>query len=299
MLRMSPEPFRGSVLVFTPSSATLAAVLVSISRGSLLLLALHHMPLVFPSLYNALDHVPLTPPLLQRLMLALFVIPEIGARLLLRRAAATAAIDASVLTIEQPTRRLEIPTTEIAAAAPSALPLPWPRLRLRNGSGADPCPGLASDDPARLLSALADAGAGQGVGRAAVLPMLQYTSLRTRARSLFEHAVIKFVLFSLIPAVPLFRLRQIITYGGALGEYHEFGLQTYLLGFAVYWLLAAIYLLLYAAFLRALVEISCLIATHLNLALAGPVRTVAEIGQRLAYYLVPPGLIFVRLVLLQ
>lgn len=296
---MSSQPSSHPVLLLSPPAAILATVLLAVSRGSLLLLAIHHVPLLFPSLYNALDHQAMSVPQLERLVFALFVIPELGARLLLRTAAAMAAIDAGVLTIERHTRRHEIPTTAITAAAPLSLPLPWTVLRLRTADGIDPSPGLASADPAALLSALTAGGAGEGVGCAAARPIVPYTSLRTRARGFFEHAVIKFVVFPVIAAVPLFRLRQIVTYGGVFGEYHQFGLQTYLLGFGIYWLLAAVYLLLYAAFLRALVETACLIAARLRRSTAGPVRATAEICQRLAYYLIPPGLIFVRLVVLQ
>ena len=45
-----------------------------------------------------------------------------------------------------------------------------------------------------------------------------------------EHPLLKFVVYSLVPTVPVFRLHQFITYGGAFGEYYTFGLKAYLLG---------------------------------------------------------------------
>jgi hypothetical protein len=49
------------------------------------------------------------------------------------------------------------------------------------------------------------------------------------------HSAFKYVVYSLVPALPLFRVHQWIASGGTFGEYYAFGFKAYLLGFAVYW----------------------------------------------------------------
>ena len=57
---------------------------------------------------------------------------------------------------------------------------------------------------------------------------------RTRSAHGVYHSAFKYVVYSLVPALPLFRVHQWIAYGGSFGEYYAFGLKAYLLGFAVY-----------------------------------------------------------------
>ena len=97
----------------------------------------------------------------------------------------------------------------------------------------------------------AAAGAAEPVREALSHPTLRYAAARERAQNRLDLPLLKFGAFALVPAVPLFRLHQWVSYGGTFGEYHAFGLKAYLLGFGLYWLLSATYLLLFAAALRA------------------------------------------------
>jgi apolipoprotein N-acyltransferase len=262
-------------------------------------LALHHVPLLIPALYNMLDYEPLSAPQLERLLLAFFVLPEVAARAMRRLYAATARIEAGALVIEQGGHRSAVPLPDISGVKPWSLPLPWPGFRLETRSADHRVPGLAAADPASLISALATAGDG-AEGRCALRhPAVRYASARQRARGALDHPLVKYVLYPLVPAVVLFRMRQLIAYGGILGEYHEFGLTAYLLGFGIYWLLSAIYLLLFAALLRAIGEAIALGAVWTLGGWDLGVRRVVEILHRLVYFLGPPTLMFVRLVLLQ
>jgi apolipoprotein N-acyltransferase len=239
------------ILIVPPAARAPAAVLRVVGRGSLVLLALYHVPLLLPALYHVLEYQPLTPVRLGQLLAALFLLPEAGARIVRHLCAATARVEAGALVTEQRGQRGEVPVAEIAAVTAWALPLPWPGLRLWSRSGEPLSPPLATADPSALLSALAAAGAAEPAREALSHPAVRYASARERARGRLDRPLLKFVVFSLVPAVPLFRLRQWVSYGGSFGEYPAFGLKAYLLGFD---LLAARgdYLLLFAAALRAL-----------------------------------------------
>lgn len=296
---MLENPVQVPILLLSPAARVLAASLLVLSRGTLVLLALHHVPLLLPSLYNALEHEPLTPLQVERLLFAFFVLPEAAARILRRLCAATARVEAGALVIEQRGRRGAVPLSEIAAVTPWSLPLPWPGLRVDTRSAEHSLPGLAAADPMRLLATLSTTGIAAEVRGALRHPMVRYAWARERARGALDHPLVKYVLYPLVPAVILFRMRQLIEYGGILGEYHEFGLRAYLLGFGIYWLLAAIYLLLLASALRAIGELIALIAAWTLRGWDLGVRRVVEALHRLVYYLGPLTLMFVRLVLLQ
>ncbi len=230
-----------SIVLLPPAARLLAAILLAVSRTTLVLLAVYHVPLLVPDLYNALDYEPLTTLQLERLMAVFFLLPEVGARLVLRH---------------------------FAGAGPPAL------LPILTGAGAS------------------EAARGPLSQRA-----IRTVEAREQVRSRLDHPLVKFVIFSLVPALPLFRLRQWLTYGGTFGEYHQFGLKAYLLGFGLFWALSAIYLLLFAAALRTLGEA---IAIGGLWALPGRelgVRRVVEALVRAAYYLAPPAALIVRLVL--
>jgi apolipoprotein N-acyltransferase len=98
-------------------------------------------------------------------------------------------------------------------------------------------------------------------------------------------------LFALVPTLPLFRLHQWIAYGGTFGEYYTYGLEAYLLGFAIYWATLTIDLVLYAAALRVVAEAVALPATYLAPARAERVRRVVEVANRVFYYGGVPALL--------
>lgn len=284
------------ILVLTPVTRAVSAALLVLSRGTLLLLALYHVPMVVPALYHVFELPPLSPLDVERLLLAFFALPEVAARIVCRGGAATARVDGGTLSVERGGRSVAVPLHGLRVT-PWLVPLPSFGLRVPADDAAAVLPGLAAADPEPILSAMAAAGAPDRVGYAAIHPLVRYASARVRCRRWLDRPLVKFVMYPLLPAVVLFRLRQMITYGDVFGEYHEFGLQAYLLGFGIYWLLAAIYLLLFAAVLRAIAEAVALPATWALPGWATGVRRSVEIGNRLVYYLAPLALMFVRLVL--
>ena len=92
------------------------------------------------------------------------------------------------------------------------------------------------------------------------------------------------MLFALVPALPAFRLHQVIAYGGTFGEYYTYGLQAYLLGFAAYWWTFTIHLVLYAAVLRTVAEAIVLATAWLAPGRVAGVRTIVEWAYRLLYF---------------
>ncbi len=285
------------VLVLPPGARLPAALLQILARGSLVLLSLYHVPLLLPELHQALDYRPLSTLELGALLAVFFALPELGAGIVRWLCASRAWIESGTLVIEGRAGRTELPVGEIAETVPWALPVPWPGLRLRPRSGVHSSLRLAAADPSGLLELLGASGAATPAREALAHPSLRLARARARARSRFDRPLLKFVVFALVPALPLFRLHQWISFGGTFGEYHEFGLAAYLLGFGVYWLLSAIYLLLFAAGLRALAESLTLVALLLPPRWDLAVRRVAEGLLRALYYLTPPALLIARLAL--
>lgn len=144
--------------------------------------------------------------------------------------------------------------------------------------------GLQTSDPVALIEAIAGGGAPDETREAAQGLAARYASSRPAGPRRWYPPILKFVVFALVPALPLFRLHQWVAYGGTFGEYYTYGLRAYLLGFAVYWSTCAIYLVSYAAVLRAGVELAVFATAWAAPGRVAAVRRAAEIVQRLAYY---------------
>jgi len=160
-------------------------------------------------------------------------------------------------------------------------------LRLRSGRRFQY--GLAVTDPIALIDAVADAGAPDVVRAAARHPAAVYGRSRRDAALRWRDALLKFVVLALVPAVPLFRLHQWIAYGDTFGEYYTYGLQAYVLGFAMYWSAFIIYLVLYAAVLRVVAEAAVIAAAWAAPARIAGVRRVVERLDRLLYFVGVPA----------
>ena len=187
-----------------------------------------------------------------------------------------------------------IPLSAIAGIVPWTVPLPAAGMSLRLRSGARFSDGLHVQEPATLLQALRDAGANDLVDGVARHPAMLYGEAKDRAASRFDRPLFKFVVFSLVPTLPLFRLRQLLTYGGTFGEYYDFGLKACLLGFGIHWVLYGVYLLLYAALLRTLTEAVSLTAAWLAPSYASGARRLAEIAHRVLYFGGVPAVLILR-----
>jgi apolipoprotein N-acyltransferase len=106
---------------------------------------------------------------------------------------------------------------------------------------------------------------------------------------------VKFVLFALVPAVPAFRLHQLIAYGSAFGEYHSFGARAYLTAFLIWWASWAVTLVLIAGGLRAVVEAGTAATLWWHPEYTPDVRRALLGVARAAYFVGVPAWLLVRL----
>ena len=147
--------------------------------------------------------------------------------------------------IDRPRERIEIPHGAITALRAWRLPVPGPGLDLVLGSGRRWSMALASP------SAAGDAWRGaHATGR-----LLALAEQRARAhRPRWDHALLKFGLFPLLPALIAFRLHQVIAFGGFFGEWLTFGPAAWFTGLAIWWAAWSLGLMLFAAALRIALE---------------------------------------------
>ncbi|MFZ5637286.1 MAG: apolipoprotein N-acyltransferase [Pseudomonadota bacterium] len=281
-------PWRAEAVVLSPAWRIAAAALRVFARGSLLWMGLAALQLD-PAQTNPLSQI--------RLFAALFVAPEIAAWALLRAFAATVRIEGDALVLDSASRRIEIPIREIAGVAPWRLPLPGAGLDVRLASGRRWSHGIAIADPRALIEALHRAGgATTALAEAAQTHAVAWARVRASAkRRWFDHPVLKFVVFPLVPALPAFRLHQYIAYGGTFGEYHAYGLKAYLVALGLWWASWAIGLLLFAAALRVVIELGTLLALASRPQRATEARRWLERLGRLLFYVGVPAFLAIRL----
>lgn len=281
----SPCALAGMV-AYPPVWRVVAAALKVVSHGGLLAVL---WLMVF-------SQNPPTNPLRQmRLFFGLFAAPEVAGWLLARALAARAGVQSGSLVLEQSDRRSEVPLDAIAAVEPWTVPLPRAGVSLRLGSGRRFDRGLAVGDADAFADALVTGGARSAIRSGLASPMAVYDRARRKvSRRIFEHPLLKFVVYSLVPAVPAFRLHQFIAYGGPFGEYYTFGLKAYLLGFGLWWVSFAYGLLCIAAGIRAAVEILALAASFAVPSYAVGVRRALEIVQRVLFYAGIPTWLYLR-----
>jgi apolipoprotein N-acyltransferase len=272
---------RSDAIAYPPPARAAAALLVAASRASLVAIA---VLVLFPDAAPGIDARLANPLRLLRAVGIFSLAPGLAAWLLGRAFAVTLAVRDGLLVLEGRGRRIEVPCDAVDAVVPWRMPLPAAGvgLRLRSGDRLDRA--LQVADPAALADALADAGAPAHVRASARGPAGVYARSRLALRRRWYHVVLAYVVFPLVPAVPLFRLHQWIAYGGTFGEYWMFGLKAYLLGFAVFWATAAAYLLVYAAVLRAVLEPAVVIAAWCAPGRTPGTRRTVESVDRVLYY---------------
>lgn len=276
MAGLQSEAEGASVVVYPPAWRVTAALLRVFARGSLLVV-----------LYLLLfSQTPPNNPLKQiRLFTGLFLLPEAAAWCIARAFTATMRVEDGALVLEQRERRTDIPVTAIAAVELWRVPLPMPGVWLGLRSGRRFAQGLAVPDPDAFLAALEGEGTAASARQGIEGGMAAYLRARNaNPPGILEHPALKFGLYSLVPTIPAFRLYQYISFGGAFGEWQTFGLQSYLVGFGLWWISFALSLVFIAAGIRAFVEIVSLATAFAAPTIAPAVRRTLELLQRLAFY---------------
>lgn len=256
-----------------------ASVLV-LSRASLLVIA---AMVLFP------ESVPGAPDLgnplrLARMFVMYCLLPELAAWGLGRVFAGTWTVTNGALILERLHERVEIPCASIRRVVPWSVPIPGAGVSLQLGSGRWFRWGLQVTDPAAFAEALADGGAADDVRHAARSRAAIYARSTRLSTGWTDHPVFKFVIFALVPTLPVFRLHQWVAYGGTFGEYYMYGLQAYLLAFAIYWGSVIVHLVLFAAVLRTVLEPIVLVSAWTVPARTAGVRRIVEAMGRLLFY---------------
>jgi apolipoprotein N-acyltransferase len=272
--------------LLTPFWRILIAALRLVARGGLLWMAVQVL---------TDTGAPINPVAQVWLFAGLVLLPEAAARSLMRAFAATLRIEGGTLVLEQPSRRIEMRVDDIADARAWRIPLPTTGVALRLQAG----PwrhAVAGIDPQWLIERLRAAGAGAirdaaARSRAAILGH----ALHATRHRLLDHPLIKFGLFPLLPALPAYRLHQVIAYGGTFGEWQTYGAKAWLLGLFVWWASWAVNLAMIAAGLRVLVEAGTVLALALRTQMTMNVRRMLETAARLLFFLGVPLWLAVRL----
>ncbi|QDH71894.1 apolipoprotein N-acyltransferase [Marilutibacter alkalisoli] len=230
------------------------------------------------------------------LFAAMVVAPMLAAWAIRRAFAATARIEAGMLVLDQRAQRVEIPVGQITGLRAWRVPLPDSGVDLQLASGRRWPLGIILPDPRALQRALAAAGsparmAGGASDRMAALAQVR-ASIRRRW---FEHALVKFALFPLLPALVAFRLHQHIAFGGTFGEYYIYGPKAWLLGLLIWWTAWSIGLMLFAAALRIVIEAVTGFVLLLRPAAASDARRALEWLGRLVFYVGVPAWLLLRI----
>ena len=125
--------------------------------------------------------------------------------------------------------------------------------------------------------------------RAAARTLAAATARMQAYRRAWDHPLVKFGLFPLLPALIAFRLHQMITFGGTFGEAQTFGWAAWFTALGLWWARWIVNLVLLAGVLRVAVELVCLPARWLAPSRIGVLRRVLEAAARWAYYLGVPA----------
>jgi apolipoprotein N-acyltransferase len=244
---------------------------------------------------TVLESTHAIPPILTvRTFAYLTAAPALAAWLLERLAVATVTVGDGLLVLARRGLRVEVPLDAIDDVRCWRVPLPRGGVAVRLRSGRRLRHGLATRDPVPLLAALGDAGV-VAAARARASRRVAYARAATETpRSLLDHPLAKFVAFALAPALVAFNLEQHISYGGLLGQYYLEGAWPWLQTLLTRWAAVGVDLLLYAGVWRVAGEAIALGATLAVPTLAAGVRRAVEVVCRLAFYVLVPAYVAIR-----
>jgi len=283
----APQNFRISGFVLTPAWRVAAGLLRVMACGGLLWIA---KAIVFGdgTEINTLTQI--------WMFAALVLAPEAASWSIMRAFRAAIRIENNMLILEQRERRIEIPVKDIVALELWKFPLPTTGVYLKIHSGQRWANGIALSDAEGLVHALVSAGGSPTLteslgGFASAYARVRHAVSRWR----IDQFVFKFVLFPLVPALPAFRLHQVIAYGGTFGEYQTYGLKAYLVALVIWWASWAVGMMLFAAALRAVIEISTLVSLVLVPKSAIETRSWLQLVGRVLYFVGVPMWLLIRL----
>lgn len=279
-------------VVAYPAAARIAVATLECGSQGFLLVVLLWMIGLLP----ALGDPPVNTLREMRLFGLFFAAPQAAAWLVRNAYAGTVVVAGGMLAIRRRDVVIEVPLDAVVGIGIWRLPLPRGGMDLRLRSGRRFSPGLQVADPASLVDAMVEGGASPSIRSGLESPMTVYAQARLASpRGRLEHPVLKYMVYALVPAVPVFRLHQFITYGGAFGEYYTFGLKAYLLGFGLWWISFVMGLLMFAAGVRTAVEAVALLTALFAPRAAAGVRRGLESVQRLLFYVGMPLWLALRL----
>jgi len=282
----SEEKFRADAVVLAPAWRFATALLRVCTCGGLLFMG---MTVLFgdEAQRNALTQM--------WMFAALVLAPEVAAWSILRAFAAKMCIENGMLILEQRQRRIEIRVKDIAAVETWKLSLPMAGVNLKLQSGQRWSQGIATQDINTLISTLVGNGGSPALENTSDGFAARYARVRSAiARRRIDHAVVKFLLFPLVPALPAFRLHQHIAYGGTFGEYQTFGLKAYLIALVIWWASWAIGMVLFAALLRVVIEAGTMLSVALRSGRAIDIRKSLELLGHLFFYIGVPGWLLIK-----
>lgn len=278
-----PTALRGVAL--TAASRLWTAALVALSLSGLFAVLVW---LTAPSESAA------RPLQLVRFALAFVVAPAVVVSLLHARASATITVTDGTLIVRRRRVRSEVPLASIRELRPWRIPLPGCGFDLGLASGRRFELGLMVERPSALVELLERSSA--NVASAPYWTVVHGdATAAVRQRRWFD-PLLRYPVFALVPTLPLFRVHQLIAYGGVFGEYQQYGARAYLLGFFVYWATLTVYLMAYRTALRIPAEAVALAAAALRPSAARSVRRNIERGVAVLYYGGVPALLVLRFV---
>ncbi|NYZ61919.1 apolipoprotein N-acyltransferase [Luteimonas sp. SJ-16] len=214
------------------------------------------------------------------------VLPWLAAGLLRVATAAGIAPDGDGRVLVARGRRIDLPAAT-TTLRPWRLPWPCAGVDLETGGDERRPYAMALRGPHRVQRLVDAAGSECLVDRRHPV-LARFADARDAGRRRWDHPLLKFGAFPLLPALVAFRLHQIIAFGGPLGEWQTFGAGAWWTALAIWWASWSLGLVLFAAALRVLLEAICLATTWRCPAGAHALRGGLEHAARLVYYLGVP-----------
>lgn len=268
-----PAPSSFRVVAWTPTLRWVVNVLTWLALANLALIG----AVVWGDLLEGSSRAP--PLLVLITVVSGTVVPRLLATSFRMFCTGTAELTPERLRISVGRLEVDVPRDRITAVDAWRIPAPAPGVTLRLGSGRRlerELQPLGADDVAlaEALGLRLREARLSPFGRARVA--LHRADLRAR--------VFKYGFYPLVPMVLIFRVHQLLAYGGAFGEYQLHGLFAYLRSAVLDMGATLAHLVVLAGVVRVFVELVALIDGLLAPGRARKTRRAAEWASRIVYY---------------